>query len=286
MPELPEVETVRRRLHPLVVGRRIGSVRILDPRLVRPADPRALERRLRGRTVTGLGRRGKYLLIGLDGDATLVSHLRMTGNWLVVDGVPTHARATFAVDEVGILVFADVRRFGTLDLMTGEEAAHYLAARLGPEPLDDSFDGTTLRRSLHGRRAPIKALLLDQRVVAGVGNIYADEALHRAGIHPDRPAGRLTAAQCDALAVALRTSLEVGIAQQGASIRDFRDPAGGYGSMQESFRVYGRDGEPCVECGTTIVKTRSAGRGTHVCLRCQPRPRRRHVREWPGHDAR
>lgn len=278
MPELPEVETVRRRLQPLVEGRRIRSAAILDTRLVGPVDPRAVERRLHGRTIETLDRRGKYLLLRLDRDDVLVSHLRMTGNWFALaDARPPHTRAVLSLDGVGDLVFADVRRFGTLDLLTATEADAYLAVRLGPEPLDASFDGAVLRAALRGRRAPIKALLLDQRIVAGVGNIYADEALHRAEIHPERPAGRLTGAQCDALALALRTSLEVGIAQQGASIRDFRDPAGGYGSMQESFRVYGRDGEPCPVCGSAIVKTRSAGRGTHVCPRCQPRPRARRI---------
>lgn len=289
MPELPEVETVRRRLLPLVGGRTIRSASILDPRLIGTADPELIERRLRGRTIRTLDRRGKYLLVRLDEGETLVSHLRMTGNWFAVaDDPPAHTRATFDLGDGDRLVFADVRRFGTLELLDDRATDAYLAARLGPEPLDEDFDGAVLRAAFRDRRAPVKALLLDQRIVAGVGNIYADEALHRAGVHPARAAGRLTGRQCAALAEALRTSLEVGIAQQGASIRDFRDPAGGYGSMQESFRVYGRDGEPCPVCGAVIVKTRSAGRGTHVCPVCQPRPRARraHVRECAGHDAR
>ncbi len=276
MPELPEVETVRRRLAPHVEGRRIADVEVRDPRLTGAVDPTTVMRALRGRSVRVLDRRGKYLLIRLDDGTTLISHLRMTGNWLVpVGDEPPFARATLTLDDGVRVVYADARRFGTWDHLDDAAAAAYLAARLGPEPLDAGFDGGTLREAFHGRQAPVKALLLDQRLVAGVGNIYADEALHRACIHPDVPAGRLRRAQLDVLADAVREALEEGIRQQGASIRDFRDPAGGYGSMQEAFRVYGRDGEPCGACGTEIVKTRSAGRGTHVCPTCQPRPRRR-----------
>jgi formamidopyrimidine-DNA glycosylase len=205
----------------------------------------------------------------------LVSHLRMTGNWLLcADGEPKYTRAVLAFSDATRVAYADARRFGTWDLLTNDETAAYLAARLGPEPIDSEFDGVVLKAAFAGRRAPVKALLLDQRLVAGVGNIYADEALHAACIHPDTPAGRLRQPQLDRLAVTTREALEDGIRAQGASISDFRDPEGGYGSMQERFRVYGRDGEPCIACGAEIIKTRCAGRGTHVCLTCQPKPRR------------
>ncbi|MGI9186269.1 MAG: bifunctional DNA-formamidopyrimidine glycosylase/DNA-(apurinic or apyrimidinic site) lyase [Gaiellales bacterium] len=275
MPELPEVETVRRRLLPHVEGRRMCSVEVRDARLVGRDDARRVEQRLTDRTVVTLDRRGKYLLLRLDGGETLISHLRMTGNWFVLTGdEPPHARAVLTLDDGAVVVYADARRFGTWDLLADADADAYLAARLGPEPIADDFDGAVLQRAFKGRQAPVKALLLDQRLVAGIGNIYADEALNAACIHPERPAGRLTRGQCDRLAATVRTALEDGIRAQGSSIRDFRSPDGGYGSMQERFRVYGRDGEPCVACGTEIIKTRCAGRGTHVCPVCQPKPRR------------
>lgn len=276
MPELPEVETVRRRLAPHVEGRAIAAVEVRDARLVGADDPRRVERRLTGREVRTLDRRGKYLLFRLDGDETLISHLRMTGNWLMpAAGEPAHTRARIALGDGTDLWYADARRFGTWDLLADPDAEAYLEARLGPEPIGAGFDGGVLRDAFKGRQAPVKALLLDQRLVAGIGNIYADEALNAARIHPDTPAGRLRRAQLDLLADEVRAALEEGIRSQGSSIRDFRSPEGGYGSMQERFRVYGRDGEPCPACGTAIVKTRCAGRGTHVCPSCQPRPRRR-----------
>jgi formamidopyrimidine-DNA glycosylase len=275
MPELPEVETVRRRLEPHVAGRRLTHVEVRDTKLVGRDDARRVEERLAGRTILAIDRRGKYLLFRLDGEETLVSHLRMTGNWLLcADGEPKYTRAVLAFSDATLVAYADARRFGTWDLLTNDETAAYLAARLGPEPIDSEFDGAVLKAAFAGRRAPVKALLLDQRLVAGVGNIYADEALHAAWIHPDTPAGRLRQPQLDRLAATVREALEEGIRAQGASISDFRDPQGGYGSMQERFRVYGRDGEPCVICGSEIIKTRCAGRGTHVCLACQPKPRR------------
>ena len=275
MPELPEVETVRRRLEPHVAGRRLTQVEVRDAKLVGRDDPRRVEERLTGRTILAIDRRGKYLLVRLDGEETLISHLRMTGNWLLcTDGEPRHTRAVLTLSDPTVVAYADARRFGTWDLLTNDETASYLADRLGPEPIDSDFDGAVLKAAFAGRRAPVKALLLDQRLVAGVGNIYADEALHAACIHPDTPAGRLRQPQLDRLAATTREALEEGIRAQGASISDFRDPEGGYGSMQERFRVYGRDGEPCIVCGSEIIKSRCAGRGTHVCLTCQPKPRR------------
>ncbi|MFM7246882.1 MAG: DNA-formamidopyrimidine glycosylase family protein, partial [Actinomycetota bacterium] len=179
MPELPEVETVRRRLAPHVEGRAIEAVEVRDPRLVGRDDPRRVEGRLRGRTVTALDRRGKYLLFRLAGDETLISHLRMTGNWLMpAAGEPPHTRAALVLSDGTALWYADARRFGTWDLLADDAAEAYLAARLGPEPIGEGFDGAVLCEAFRGRRAPVKALLLDQRLVAGIGNIYADEALN------------------------------------------------------------------------------------------------------------
>ena len=274
MPELPEVETVRRRLAPLVEGRTVVAARIADPRLVQPERPRDVEARLDGRGILAVGRRGKHLLVELDGDETLLVHLRMTGN-LLHAAEPSllagegHVRAVLDLDDGARVIFTDVRRFGTWHLRSTAERDAYLDARLGPEPVADGCDGGVLRRALAGRRAPVKALLLDQRVVAGVGNIYADEALFRAGIDPRAEGGALGPRRTARLAAAVREAIEEGIRAQGASIRDYRNPQGGYGSMQERFMVYGRGGEACVRCGAELARGVVAGRGTVWCRRCQ-----------------
>jgi formamidopyrimidine-DNA glycosylase len=273
MPELPEVETVRRRLEPHLAGRTITGARIDDVRLVAPELPETVAVALTGRRVTGLGRRGKYLLVHLDDGGTLVIHLRMTGNLLVAaPESAAHVRAELDLDDGALVRYTDQRRFGTWRLVDGDEALErYLDTRLGIEPLDGDFSWRSLQRAFRGRRAPVKALILDQRLVAGVGNIYADEALHLARIHPLTPAGSLGPAALRRLADALIAVLMTGIEAQGATIRDFRTPAGGYGSMQERFRVFGREDEPCPVCGTPIVKLRVAQRGTYICPRCQRR---------------
>jgi len=275
MPELPEVETVRRRLAPHLTGRTIVRARIDDDRLVRPEPREAVAARLAGTRVTALDRRGKHLLVRLDDGATLAIHLRMTGN-LLLDGAGdlSHLRAVLELDDATRIAYTDQRRFGTWQVLEGEpELDEFLAERLGLEPLDAEFSGRSLARALRGRRAAVKALLLDQRLVAGVGNIYADEALWAAKIHPETPGGLVSRPKLDALAVALRDVLEAGIEAQGSTLRDFRTPDGGYGSMQERFQVFDRAGEPCPRCGTPIVKLRVAQRGTHVCPHCQRRRR-------------
>jgi len=268
MPELPEVETVRRRLEPHVAGRTIVQATILDPRLTRPELPEHVAARLERSSITAVDRRGKHLLVRLGGGDTLAVHLRMTGNLLhgVDPGSLRHLRATLTLDDGAVVCYTDLRRFGTWQLIEEEPD-------IGVEPLSDAFGGATLYSAFAGRRGPVKALLLDQHVVAGVGNIYADEALHRARIHPLAAAGSLSRPACARLADAVRGVLELGIESQGASISDYRTPDGGYGSMQERFRVFDRTGEPCPECGRAIVKLRVAGRGTHVCPRCQRAPR-------------
>jgi formamidopyrimidine-DNA glycosylase len=276
VPELPEVETVRRRLAPLLEGRTLSDVRVLDTRLVAPVLPAEVAARLEGATVERLDRRGKYLLVHLAGGDLLIAHLRMTGNFLhVANGAPepSHLRASARLDDGTTLLYTDIRRFGTWVLLDPVDAEAHLAARLGPEPLGDAFGAAVLRQAFRGRRAPVKAVLLDQRVVAGVGNIYADEALFRARVHPLTPAAAVSGPAVARIAAAVREVLELGIEAQGATLRDFRTPTGGYGSMQERFLVYGRDGEPCVRCGATIVRTVVGGRGTHLCPRCQRRPR-------------
>ena len=275
MPELPEVETIRRRLAPLVEGRVVDAIDVLDARWCAPLPPVAVQDVVAGRRVEQLGRRGKYLLWQFEDDITLLMHLRMTGT-ILYDADPSqrYQRVVITLDDGHELRFCDPRRFGTGELAIGPDALdRFLDARLGVEPLDGTLNGPLLYRLTRNRRAPIKAFLLDQRRIAGVGNIYADEALYRAGLHPFRAAGKLTRAQCDRLAETVQEALEAGLAAGGATIDDFRHPDGVYGGFQHDFLVHRREGEPCDACGTTIVKFVAAGRGTYTCERCQKRPR-------------
>jgi formamidopyrimidine-DNA glycosylase len=281
MPELPEVETIRRQLAPALVGRRLERIEVRDPRWSEPAPSEAVADALNGRRVERLGRRGKYLVVSFEDDVHLVMHLRMTGNLLLVPAdaeEPGSLRVVMDLDDGNRLLFVDVRRFGTGDVLLGSDAlAEYFASRLGVEPLSPDFTADALRALARGRRQPVKAFLLTQERVAGVGNIYADEALFRARIHPLRPVGTLKRPQVEALREAVVETLEAGIDAKGASIDDYRHVDGAQGSFQDRFLVHTREGEPCPRCGTTIRKLRAAGRGTYVCPRCQPRPRRRRV---------
>ena len=280
MPELPEVETIRRQLAPLVEGRVVERLEISDPRWCLPLLPDAVVDAVAGRRVERLGRRGKYLVWQLEDEAFLLMHLRMTGT-LLYDAPPgtPYERVRWVLDDGHELRFCDPRRFGTGELALGTTTRDaFFAARLGLEPLDGELTGDALRRMARGRRAPVKAFLLDQRRIAGVGNIYADEALFRAGIHPLRPVGSLTRAQCDALAVAVREALAAGVAAGGATIDDFRHVDGVRGAFQNEFLVHRRRGEPCPRCAAPVVKFVAAGRGTYACESCQPRPRRRRAR--------
>jgi formamidopyrimidine-DNA glycosylase len=280
MPELPEVETIRRQLAPLVEGRALERVRILDARWCRPLGPSEVIDAVQGRRVERLGRRGKYLVWTLSDDVHLAQHLRMTGTVLCdPDPDQGHVRVRIDLDGGKRLVIVDARRFGTGELLLGDEALErFFEERLGLEPFDERFTAEHLRALARGRTAPVKAFLLDQRRVAGVGNIYADEALHRAGIHPLRPAGALTIEQHERLREAVIWALEAGIEARGATIDDFRHVDGVWGSFQDRFQVHRREGEPCARCGTTIAKMVAAGRGTYVCETCQPRPRVRRGR--------
>ena len=269
MPELPEVETVRTGLDPLLTGRTLESVEIRDVRLTAPDDPRAIAAELEGERVAAVERRGKYLVIRFESGRALLSHLRMTGSVLSDGADDRYARAVVILDDGSSVAYRDVRRFGTWRLLEPDELAPYLDIRLGPEPLGPRFDAAWLGRRLLARRAPVKAALLDQRTVAGLGNIYADEALWRARVHPLRPAGELTAEEVARLARAVRAALRLGIERQGATLSDYRRPSGKEGGMQHALRVYGREGEPCDRCSTPIAKTRAGGRGTCYCPRCQ-----------------
>jgi formamidopyrimidine-DNA glycosylase len=285
VPELPEVETIRGQLAPLVQGRTLARMEVLDPRWSRPLAPQELSSALEGREVLALERRGKYLLWRFAGEVYLAQHLRMTGSVLLdPQPEPPHTRVRLAFEPAQKLVIVDPRRFGTGELLLGEPAMEaFFAARLGLEPLHEGFTAEHVRQIARGRLGPIKAFLLDQRQIAGVGNIYADEALFRARIHPRRPAGRLSREQYALLRDSIVEALRAGIDARGASIDDFRHVDGVRGAFQDRFLVHLRAGEPCVRCGTTIVKLVVAGRGTYVCEHCQPRPRlRRTARRGDG----
>ncbi len=277
VPELPEVETIRRDLEPLVMGRTVAAVDV-DPGtidLLMDLPVEALRAGLVGRRFVSLGRRGKYLLFGLDDGRTFVVHLRMTGRivWRAAgDAAIAYERARISLDGGHDLRWSDLRKFGTWAIV--EDAAEAVG-KLGPEPLDEAFTVAFLRKLLAGRSAPVKAVLLDQRHVAGLGNIYVDEALFAARIRPDTPAGEVSRAAVARLQIACREVLERGIENRGASFRDYVDAQGEQGRQHMYVQVFRRDGKPCYACGTTIARAVVGGRGTHYCPRCQRKPRRR-----------
>jgi formamidopyrimidine-DNA glycosylase len=276
MPELPEVETIRRQLVPVVEGRELREIDVQDARWCQPIAPAELAAALQGRTIDRLDRRGKYLIADFADDVTLFVHLRMTGTLLVDPPVGTkyeRVRLRFA-DDGPQIAFCDPRRFGTGELAVGADAREaFLAARLGVEPLGPDFTAPAMRVAAQDRKQPIKAFLLDQRRIAGVGNIYADEALFRARIHPLRPAGAVKPAEWALLRDEVVAVLQAGIDAGGSTIDDFRHTDGVYGSFQHEFLVHRRRGEPCPVCGRPIVKFVAAGRGTHACEHCQRPPR-------------
>jgi formamidopyrimidine-DNA glycosylase len=293
MPELPEVETVCRQLEPELEGRRIEALEVLDPRWCRPMPPAELEAALSGRTIERLGRRGKYLLLGLDGGRTLVMHLRMTGNLVLVEGEDKldpsegmrlyegerstserHLRARFVLDDGREVWFTDPRRFGEAFLID-DSGLEGRFEKLGVEPLSPEFTPKALGEIATGRTAPLKSFLLDQKGVAGVGNIYADEALFRARLHPLSPAGSMKPEHLEALRDAVVAALEAGIEGGGASIDDYRDGRGEKGRMQDEFLVHTREGRPCPRCDGTIERIVVSGRSTYFCPACQVRLRRR-----------
>ncbi len=265
MPELPEVETIRLALEPHVVGRRFERVEIDDPRLVRPFEPTAVAAELEGERVEALERRGKYLIVRFQSGRALLIHLRMTGS--LRHAAPgsladdPHRRAVVRLDDGSDVAYRDVRRFGTWHLLEPHELDPYLVQRLGREPLERTFTARRLAERLEGRRAPVKAALLDQRTVAGLGNIYVDEALWRARVHPLRPAGTLHHDELVRVTRGIRDALKAGIARQGASLRDYSTPDGGRGRMQDEFRVYGRDpsGGPWHVVLPELPKARASG---------------------------
>ncbi len=291
MPELPEVETIRRQLEPDLNGRTIESVEVLDPYFSKPASPAAFESAAEGRLIVDVARRGKYLLFEFDNADSMVIHLRMTGSitLLAPDGTANpgdariypaggdekHLKARFLLDDGGEIRFADPRRFGRGFVAGPEELDAYFASRLGIEPLSPEFTAGALGEMSAGRTGPLKSFLLDQKGVVGIGNIYADEALHRAGLHPLSPGGSMKAQHHEALRDGIVAALERGLDLGGASIDDYRDARGDAGSMQNEFLVHRREGEACGRCGETIVRIVVGGRSTYFCPACQKRLRRR-----------
>src|SRR3954452_5583643 len=278
MPELPEVETIRRQLEPEVRGKAIAELEVLDPRWTRPLPPAEVAEPVRGRRIESLGGRGKYLLLRLEGGDTLVMHLRMTGNLLLCDqGGPDqpYLRARIRLEGGRELRFTDARRFGEAFLLGSEALEERFRGRLGVEPLSEEFTPAELGRTASGSRAPLKSFLLDQARLAGVGNIYADEALFRAHLHPLSPAGSMREEHLLALRDGVVAALEAGLHGGGASIDDYRDARGERGSMQDEFLVHRRAGEPCPRCGETICRIVVGGRSTYYCPSCQVRLRRR-----------
>lgn len=272
MPELPEVETVVRGLREPLIGRTVQGMWHDWPRTVRQPDPDSFLARIEGQTFRAVNRRAKYILAELDHDI-LVVHLKMTGRLYVTDNDAVHDADRWVhfglqLDDNKQLRFSDARKFGFVALVA--DPAEVMSDKLGPEPLTNSFTPAVLTQRLRGHRKAIKALLLDQTFVAGVGNIYADEALHRAGIHPQRAADSLTPTEIARLYGTIRQVLTLGIEREGASINWYRKPDGTQGSAQKHFVVYDREGEPCDTCGHPIEKTRVAQRGTHYCPHCQP----------------
>jgi formamidopyrimidine-DNA glycosylase len=263
---------VRRKIEPALTGRTFRRVEIADPRLTRPHDPVEVARELEGERVERVERRGKYLIVRFASGRALLVHLRMTASLRsgALDG-DAHRRALVTLDDGTEVAYRDVRRFGTWLLLEPGESDAYIDERLGLEPLEATFRSRDLAASLAGRRAPVKAALLDQRTVAGVGNIYADEALWRARVHPLTEARTLDADEVRALHRGIRRALEHGVKRQGSTLRDYALPDGSSGGMQREFKVYGRGGEPCERCGTPIEKIRAAGRGTWFCPACQVR---------------
>lgn len=272
MPELPEVETIRRTLLERVLGLVITEVKILWPPVAQNWQERIFAEVVTGRSIESIERRGKYLLFTLDEGWSLVAHLRMTGrlNYYSCGQVPErHTHLVFSLSQ-GELHFSDVRKFGRIQLMpTDIRSRSASLTKLGPEPLAADFTADILGKRLASKKTNLKAALLDQRVLAGLGNIYADEALFRAGLAPERKACSLSADETRKLHGAIREVLNAGISARGTSFRDYRDANGREGSFQALLQVYGRGTQPCLKCGRPLEKMRIAGRTTVFCRNCQ-----------------
>ena len=273
MPELPEVETVRRGLERLVLGRTILSVEVKVPKMVKTSYQSFLNE-LPGQRIQAMRRRGKYLIFDF-GQLIMISHLRMEGKYLLfTDQVPTnkHFHLFFKLDDASTLVYQDVRKFGTFDLLSkNQEEAYFTKKKLGPEPTKKVFKYASFERALMRSDKPIKPLLLDQKLVAGLGNIYVDEVLWAAKVHPETPARELSKAAMKRVHDQTIAILQLGIEKGGSTIRTYRNALGEDGTMQDYLQVYGKTGQPCPRCASMIEKIKLGGRGTHLCPHCQKR---------------
>ena len=273
MPEMPEVEIIRRYLNQHLTGRQIMNLSILLPRQIKWPTPEGYRSMAIGRTIQAVERRGKYLLIELDNGNELVFHLRMTGRLVYEPDGNSHdhyARLLFSLDDGSLLVYGDTRTLGAAyALAAGERWRLHGLSEMGPEPLSEGFTAAYLAQAVQRRRTPVKTLLLNQHVIGGIGNIYADEALFLAGIHPLQPASTLSGEACQHLCVAVNQVIAAGIEDGGTTFRDYQNGEGKKGHHQEHLQVYSRKGEPCRCCGTHIEKITVGGRGTHFCPHCQ-----------------
>ncbi|OGO30071.1 MAG: DNA-formamidopyrimidine glycosylase [Chloroflexi bacterium RBG_16_56_11] len=269
MPELPEVETIKNELLPHVVGRKITGVDLFWERIVREPSPEIFRARVTGQTINALSRRGKYLFFHLGGGGRLVMHMKMTGSLLVNPADRRFTRAILYLDDGTEVHFWDPRKFGVMWLASDESG---VSNKLGPEPLDEDFTTGKLANILKGRAAPVKPVLLDQSLIAGIGNMYADEALFEARLHPLRPAGNLTPAEIRRLHGAIRKVLLKALARKGASVRNYIRPDGSPGTAHDEFSVAHGVGKNCPVCGGPIERIVVRGRGTYFCPRCQPAP--------------
>ncbi|QKS72026.1 DNA-formamidopyrimidine glycosylase [Paenalkalicoccus suaedae] len=274
MPELPEVETVRRTLSGLIVGEKIKKVTVTLARIIiKPEDIQEFETMLEGQTFQALHRRGKFLRLELD-DYTLVSHLRMEGRYGVVEAdeeVDKHTHVRFTFESGKELRYSDVRQFGTMHVFKkGEELTELPLKQLGPEPLDADFNASVLKDKVKRSQRAIKTVLLDQTKLVGLGNIYVDETLYRSRIHPTTPANSLTDKEYEELAHHIKATLQEAVDLGGSSIKSYVNGQGEMGMFQQTLAVYGRTGEPCHHCEASIIRSVVGGRGTHTCPVCQP----------------
>ncbi|MBF7083925.1 bifunctional DNA-formamidopyrimidine glycosylase/DNA-(apurinic or apyrimidinic site) lyase [Desulfallas sp. Bu1-1] len=273
MPELPEVETIKKTLEKKIAGLTISGVDVNLPKVIRSPSPDEFITEVTGKKIIRLRRRGKYLLIFLSGDKLLVVHLRMTGRLVYTDAKeppPRHTHVIFRLSNGNELRFTDMRQFGTIQLSSTKDLNKVKGLKdLGPEPLEREFSRDFLRRELKRKRTRIKPLLLDQTFVAGLGNIYVDEALHRARLHPERLACTLSPREIANLYHAIVEVLQEGIENRGTSMRDYVDGDGRAGSYQELLQVYNREGEKCRRCGSTIERIKVGGRSSYYCPACQ-----------------
>jgi formamidopyrimidine-DNA glycosylase len=272
VPELPEVETVKNELAPCIIGRKITDVVLLWPGIVKEPSPEEFRTRLIGQEITGITRRGKYLPLSLSGGDSLIVHLKMTGSLLVQQDSaepPRFARAIFHLDNDTDIVFRDPRKFGVLRLVKDRNS---IIGKLGPEPFDESFTPEALGHILLRRKAPVRALLTEQGLIAGIGSMYADEALFAARIHPMRSGASLTHEEIRSLHKEIRRILWEGIENKGASVNTYYRPNGSKGTAHYQFKVAHRFKEPCYTCGTPIERIKVRNRGSYFCPKCQPAP--------------